>query len=384
MSRARHRRLTARRKAARVGAVLTATLTLTGAVTAAVAYQNLNGNITALDTTKALGTDRPDPVTVPDKPAKPLNILLIGSDSRQGSHIGGDTPGLSDTTIVLHINADRTTATGISIPRDSMVNRPDCLSKDGHTRIPAALAMFNTGYALGGPGCTQRTVEQLTGIRIDHFAVVNLAGFSRMVNAIGGVPICVPSEVNDPIGHIHLPAGTYIADGAQALDYVRERHALSPNGDLGRMKRQQAFLSAMADKVLSTGTLTNPVSLYGFLDAATASLTTDPDLASLHQLAGLAEQMRGINAAHIRFLSIPTQPYAPDPNRLQWTPGATQVWNALRTDTPLPRTVRSALTVAAQSPVSPAAASAPTQPGWPTTTAPQSPRQSADSNGLCT
>src|SRR4028118_1309508 len=119
--------------------------------------------------------------------------------------------------------------------------------------------MFNEAYAVGGPGCTQRTVEQLTGIRLDHFVVVDFAGFRQMVDALGGVPVCLPNEVNDEVGRIYLPAGSYEATGQQALDYVRVRYEISENGDIGRMRRQQVFLAAMVNKAVSAGTLTNPV-----------------------------------------------------------------------------------------------------------------------------
>jgi LCP family protein required for cell wall assembly len=301
-------------------------------------YEHLNGNITSLDTTKALGTDRPS-AYVPKTPTphQPLNILLLGSDTRQGkgNHIGGQTPGLSDTTILLHINAARTTAYGVSIPRDSMVQRPDCLSKDGKTTIPGAFGMFNEAYAIGGAGCTERTVEQLTGIRIDHFVVVDFNGFKHMVDALGGVEVCVPKPVHDDIGHINLPAGTYTVTGEQALDYVRVRHDISANVDIGRVKRQQAFLASMANKAISLGTLSNPVKLYKFLDAATKSLTTDPGLANLQALAGLANQLRGIGLENTQFLTVPFETYQPDPNRLVWAPEAKKLWRRIRLDKPL-------------------------------------------------
>lgn len=369
MARAKHRRLTTRRKAGRIAAGSLSVLMLAGLTTAGLAYRNLDDNISAIDTTTALGDDRPMAATLTDDtPRRPLNILLVGSDSREGSTIGGQTPGLSDTTIVVHVNAERTAVTGVSIPRDSMVQRPDCLAKDGTTQVPGELSMFNEAFAIGGIGCTQRTVEQLTGIRLDHFAIVNLAGFQDMVDALGGVPICVPTEVNDDIGRIYLPAGAYNATGQQALGYVRERHTMSANGDLGRMKRQQAFLAAMAHKVLSTDTITNPVRLYSFLDAATESLTTDPDLASIRDLASLASELGDLTSANIRFLSIPTQAYPADPNRLEWTPEADQVWDALRTDTTLPALVRDGVTTAAERP--------PTGAG-------DAQVRTADENGLC-
>ena len=350
-------------------------------------YEHLNGNITSLDTTKALGTDRPSAyVPRTPTPQQPLNILLLGSDTRQGkgNHIGGQTPGLSDTTILLHINATRTAAYGVSIPRDSMVQRPDCLSKDGKTTIPGGLSMFNEAYAIGGAGCTERTVEQLTGIRIDHFVVVDFNGFKHMVDALGGVEVCVPKPVHDTVGHINLKAGTYTVTGQQALDYVRVRHDISANGDIGRMKRQQAFLASMANKAISLGTLSNPVKLYKFLDAATKSLTTDPGLANLQALAGLANQLRGIGLENIQFLTVPFETYQPDPNRLQLAPGAADVWRKIRFDKPLShKESRSTISASDQVPGSPGASpSASPSAGSSPTVSPTKAQQRLE-NGLC-
>ena len=348
-SSARHRLTPPRKRRVATAVVVTVAVavvaTLTGGV---VVYRHLEGNITALDTTRALGTDRPEPVA----PGKPMNILLLGSDTRegQGNNIGGETPGLSDTTILLHLSADRDFAYGVSLPRDAMVERPECLSKDGETTVAGGLSMFNTAYAVGGPGCTQRTVEQLTGIRIDHFVVVDFNGFKEMVDALGGVEVCVPTEVNDTVGNIHLPAGTYEVTGSQALDYVRLRHELSENGDIGRMKRQQAFLASMANKAISLGTLSNPVRLYNFLDAATKSLTTDPGLADLQKLAGIARELKGIGLENIQFLTVPFEWYEPDPNRVVWAPEADKLWRKIRHDEPLGPDVTGEVITAADKP----------------------------------
>ena len=173
--------------------------------------------------------------------------------------------------------------------------------------------MFNAAYAVGGPACTIKTVEKLTNIRINHFVVIDFNGFRKMVDALGGVEVCVPKEVNDTTGHIYLPAGTYNVKGQRALDYVRVRHDISDNGDIGRMKRQQTFLASMANKAVSAGTLVNPVRLVKFLDAATKSLTTDTGLSSLNKLGGLAKSLKGIGLDQIQFLTVPFESYAAGP-----------------------------------------------------------------------
>ena len=297
-----------------------------------VAYKHLEGNIS---TEKFLPGPRPTAEVT-----GPINVLVMGSDTREGANgkgIGGITPGLSDTTILLHLSANRKFAYGVSLPRDAEVERPACPRKDGQGIDPGGITQFNAAYAIGGAACTVKTVEHLTGIRIDHFVVVDFVGFRNMVNAIHGVTICVPSEVNDTIGHIQLPAGTYNVTGQQALDYVRVRHDIgAPTGDIGRMKRQQTFISAMIKKVVSAGTLANPVRLLNFLDAATSSLTTDPGFANLKQLASLGKSLQNIGLDHVQFITVPWKPWPQNTLRVAWKdPEANQLWQLIRDDAQL-------------------------------------------------
>lgn len=320
-----------RRRIQRVVIVLSVLLLVVGAGLV-VAYQKLEGNINAVSIAEQLGDDRPDQVEV-EGPSRPLNILVMGSDDRKGTDIGGKTPGLSDTTILLHLSADRKRAYGVSLPRDAIVDRPECASKDGRKRVAGGVTQFNEAYAVGGPACTVKTVESLTDIRIDHFVVVNFVGFKEMVNAINGVTVCVPNKVDDDVGKIYLPKGTYKVNGKQALDYVRVRYDLgAPNGDIGRMKRQQSFIASMVEKVVSKGTLVNPVRLYRFLNAATKSLTTDTDFASLGKLASLGTSLKDIGLDNVQFVTVPNQPYPADANRLQWAPEAEGLWRRIRLD----------------------------------------------------
>lgn len=312
------------------------------ATTFVVAYQRFEGNINVAQVDLGDEADRPAEVEV-EGPQEPLTVLVMGSDSREGTNIGGETPGLSDTTMLLHVSADRSRAFGVSIPRDLMVDRPECTDADGD-RVAGGLTQFNSAYAVGGPGCTVRTVEAMSDVRIDHFVVLDFAGFKNMVDAVGGVQVCVPNEVDDTIGNIYLPAGTYNVTGNQALDYVRVRHGLGlENGDIGRMKRQQAFIASMVEKVMSAGTLTNPVRLLRFLDAATKSLTTDEQFADLGELASLGSSLADIGTDNIRFLTVPNEAYEPDPNRLQLADGADQLFAKIRNDQPLGRFTADAL-----------------------------------------
>lgn len=332
-NRPRHRKLPKRstriaKRAAWVVGVLSVVL-ITGLV---VVIKQLEGNITDIDVSDKLG-DRPEKVV-----KGPINVLVMGDDTRkgQGPSIAGTTPGLSDTTILLHLSADRKSAYGVSLPRDSMVMRPECETSNGTD--PGGLTQFNAAYAIGGPACTIKTVESLTDVRIDHFVVIKFDGFRKMVDAIGGVEICVPEEVPyDDTYRIHLPEGTYNASGAQALDYVRVRHGLGDGSDIGRMKRQQTFIASMINEVVSAGTLANPVKLYKFLNEATKSLITDPGFSHLQPLVGLGSSLNGIGLDNIRFITVPFEAYPEDPNRLQWAPEADRLWRLMRNDRPLPR-----------------------------------------------
>ena len=306
-----------------------------------VVYRKLNGNITEDDIAGKLDGTRPA-VLPADADGRPLNILLIGSDSRTGGNrkLGGgkDTGQRSDTTILLHITGDRKRATALSFPRDTMVEVPSCVLPGGERSRPK-LDMFNKAFQEGGTACTVKTVEKLTDIRVDHHLVIDFKGFAKMVDAVDGVPICLPKAVNDKTGKIRLDGGRRPVFGQEALDYVRLRYDGSIGGqgnDLDRIKRQQAFLSALATKIKSTGVLLNPVRLLGLLDAATKSVTTDPELGSVRKLAELAESLRGLETQDITFVTAPVHPYQPDPNRLEITrPAADEVFHAIKFGKPL-------------------------------------------------
>jgi LCP family protein required for cell wall assembly len=273
-------------------------------------------------------------------PQEPLNVLVMGSDSRdcEGCNIDNLTGGgqRSDTTILLHLSADRERAYGISIPRDLIVNRPDCKSEDGDTIPGADGVMWNEAFSVGGPACTIQQVEQLTGIPMDHYVVVDFEGFKGMVDAIGGVEVCIPEPIVDPAHGINIEAGTRKIKGAEALNYVRERYVVGNGSDIGRMKRQQAFIASMAHQVVTAGTLARPDHLVGFLNAATNSLTVDNGLGSIVKLAKLGSQFQGIGLDNIQFITIPNIPDPADPNRLVWKqPEAKDVWDKIAHDEPL-------------------------------------------------
>ncbi|MEU9555362.1 LCP family protein [Streptomyces fumanus] len=301
-------------------------------------YTKLNGNITADEAAAAeLARYERERPTALVRGAQ--NILVIGSDSRAGADNAryGRDPGTerSDTAILLHLSAGRHRATAVSLPRDLMVRVPGCRRPDG-TRSEPAFTMFNYAFEVGGSACSIRTVEKLTGIRIDHHVVVDFHGFKRVVDAVDGVEVCLRRPVADKAAKLNLPAGRVTLNGEQALGYVRARKSLGDGSDTERMERQQRFLGALVNKVRGNDVLLNPVKLYPVLNAATSSLTTDPGLASLRDLYALVRGLRDIPTERVQFLTVPREAWAGNPNRDQLKePDARELFARLRTDEPV-------------------------------------------------
>ena len=348
-----HHRKTYRHPLLRRGAIITAAVMAVVLVLGVLAYVKLNGNIHKLDLAGQLGV-RPKSKATVDQATNlpPMNILVMGSDTRALGGVTGfgsakDIAGArSDTTLLVHLAADRKSAIVVSIPRDSVVQGPteqvshgvDCKDKS-NDRSSWQGHQFNAFFENGGPACTIRVVEQNTGIRIDHFMVINFLGFESMVDALGNVPVCVPKAVDDPKSGLKLPAGRSEVSGKQALAFVRARYTLGDGSDLGRIDRQQAFLSSMVQTATSANLLLRPDKLFRFLDAATKSLTTDPGLGNLNSLREVAQSVQGLPSSGIRFVTVPVEPYPPRPKALvQWTSKAPALWDAIANDDPLPGT----------------------------------------------
>lgn len=324
-----------RRWARQLAWVVCIALVLSSAV--GVVYVRLASNIHRLDISALLGEDRPA------RAQGPLNVLVMGSDTRTGigtTRFGTDTVeggAHSDTNLLVHLSADRQRAVVVSIPRDSMTRAPrDCTdprsrAQDGPVR------QWNRNFTLGGPACTIRTLEAATGVFVDHFVVVDFRGFADMVDALGGVDVCTPVPIRDEDSALDLPAGRHHLDGEQALGYVRVRKTLGDGSDLGRIERQQAFLSSVAQEATSSRLLARPDRLYRFLDAATRSMTTDPGL-SVGGMQDIAASLQDLGVENIELVTVPTRPYPRDPNRVEWAPAATGLWAAIREDRELPGT----------------------------------------------
>jgi LCP family protein required for cell wall assembly len=372
-----------------VGRVLLATavvLALATGLGVVYLYRHLNGNLDVVDVTDQLG-DRPEKQEVAG-PQEPLNILVMGSDDRDaaGNNIDNQELGSSDrsdTTILMHLSADRKRAYGISIPRDSLVTRPTCKSEDGESIPGGTDVMWNEAFALGGPGCTIRQFEKTTGVFVDHYIVVDFAGFESMVNAIDGVPVCIPEPIDDPAHGINIPAGTREVEGREALNYVRARYTLGDGSDISRIKRQQAFIAAMANKVISAGTLARVDRLVGFLDAATDSLQVDPGLDNVIKIAKIGVGFQGIGLQNIQFVTVPFE-YDQRPEfsgRVSWLPQAKKLWAKISADEPLTRPLTSDAISAAKP-----TGSESKKPGQTPSKAPavsQDEAEEAAANGLC-
>jgi LCP family protein required for cell wall assembly len=330
-----------RSRALRITVAIVAAFSVAVVGVLAYVYLHLNSNIRTYSSV-GIATSRP-PVSTPapsSTTGPPINLLLIGSDSRSGGNIalgGGDgvDGARSDTTIVLHVSGDRKHATGVSIPRDALVNVPSCYSNGAW--LPAQTdVMFNSAFAEGdlpggNPICTQNTVEAMTGIRIDHTIV--FSGFAAMSSAVGGVSVCVPTVDNSALEQaygITLNPGMQTLSGQAALEYVRAREGFGDNSDIGRMKRQQAFLSALIKKMLDSGSLSDPISLYKLADAATSAITVDSSLDSVGALVSLAQEIKSVPLENIDFV---TTPWQYDGARIDlFQPDTDVLWSLLRED----------------------------------------------------
>ncbi|OLZ60870.1 LytR family transcriptional regulator [Streptomyces sp. IMTB 2501] len=327
-----------RRRWAKRAALGLAVLVVAGAGGGWAVYAKLSNNITADDAAaRELEQYERERPTAPVRGAQ--NILLIGSDTRAGdgnAQYGRDLGSeRSDTTILLHLAANRRSATAVSLPRDLMVDIPGCRQSDG-SRSEPVFAMFNHAFQVGGSACTIRTVEKLTGIRIDHHVVVDFSGFKEMVDAVDGVQVCLKEPIDDKAARLKLPAGRVGLNGEQALGYVRARKSLGDGSDTERMERQQRFLAALVDKMQSNDVLLNPSKLYPVLDAATSSLTADPELASLRGMYQLVRGLRDIPTERVQFLTVPRESYVYDSNRDQLVePEAEKLFARLRADRPV-------------------------------------------------
>ncbi|MFH8988528.1 LCP family protein [Streptomyces sp. NPDC017940] len=325
-----------RRKALVVTAWTAAGVAVLGGTGLGYVYFKLNGNIKGVDINAALGTDRPANV---DNGSQ--DILVLGSDSRSGKNAkyGKDEGAArSDTAMIVHVYKGHKKASVVSIPRDTLITRPECPAKDGGTDRGGQRQMFNTAYEVGGPACAVKTVEKMSGIRMDHYVEVDFTGFKKLIDTLGGVEITSKKAIHDKDSHLDLEAGTHQLSGEQALGLVRTRHGVGDGSDLGRIQLQQAFIKALMDQVKDIDLFGNPKKLYDLADSATSAITTDSDLDSVKDLYAFAGGLKGIGSGDMKMVTLPVQYDPADVNRvLPLEKADRQVWDALREDRPIPK-----------------------------------------------
>ncbi|WP_179810897.1 LCP family protein [Nocardiopsis sinuspersici] len=293
-------------------------------------YQGIVGNIT----TAQVDTDTWDR---PSSVEGVMNLLIMGSDIRSGENAEyGEAEGARpDTMLIASINVDNGAATLVNLPRDLMVDLPACEATEDYPGMNAHSGMINSAMTFGGVGCQWQTIEQITGVHLDHFVMMDFAGFKDMVDAIGGVEMCIPQPIEDPKAHLSLDAGTQKLNGEESLGYVRSRYGQGDGSDLSRIDRQQEFMGAMLRQVLSSEVMTSPVTITNFLGAITDSVTTDEEL-TVDIMTDIAISMREVDLERVQFVTVPNGQHPADPNRLAMSqPAASELFEAISSGTDL-------------------------------------------------
>ena len=286
-----------------------------------------------------------------------VNILVVGTDSRNGAsgNIGAgdedEVPGLrNDSTMVIHVSADRSRVQVVSIPRDTLVDIPSCKHRDGSTSDPMSNELFNNAMFYGADGgntdediapgiaCVKATVEKMSGMPIDAFMVVNFAGFINMIDALGGIWFNIPERIEDESASLFIDAGCWKLDGTQSLAYMRSRKGQGDGSDISRIGRQQQLISAMLREIQSKDYVTDSGALLTFLQAAIASVNVSSNLGDARaDLTLLLNVLSKTERANIQFVTMPVEEPSWDPNRrIASEPMARNVWNALKNDQGLP------------------------------------------------
>lgn len=316
------------------------------------AYYNLNGKMQSNSLKSAVsngGYSGAKTTVIDPNDGRPLDVLVIGQDTRSGAGnaaIGGNDPAdaenhQSDTMMIAHVSADRKFVDVVSLPRDSIVDVPSC-SDDKYT-IPARDAVmlnsvFPTAYGISkddgiAANCLLKTVNSLTGMEISQFVLVDFAGMVKMIDAIGGVDVCIPQDLKDSYTNLTVKRGLQHLDGTTATQYARVRHGSGTDGsDIMRTVRQQHLVKALFNRLKSDAVLSNPSRLFNLATVTLDSVKMSDGLASMTTLAGLAYSMRDMDMSNIHTMTVPTVPYVLDRNRVQWTEGAEVLFSQLKAD----------------------------------------------------
>ncbi|WP_069816258.1 LCP family protein [Streptomyces sp. TP-A0874] len=305
-------------------------------------YRHLNGNI--VSDSLNLGDHKLEHGAPDHKGRTPLNILLLGSDSRNSEEnirLGGaradrDRKPLADVQMLMHVSADRENMSVISIPRDTRVTIPKCTDGDDGRVYAEYDGTINASLQNGGPGCTVATWEQLTGIPIDHFMMIDFAGVVNMADAVGGVPVCVDANVYDSKSGLRLRKGDSLVKGEQALQWLRTRHGFEDGSDIGRTKAQRMYMSSMVRQLKAGTKLTDPGKLRKLAEAATKALTVDEGLGTVKKLYDLGEDLKQVPTERITMVTMPWTQDPQDPAHVVPKPGdAEKIFSLVRGDTAL-------------------------------------------------
>lgn len=299
-----------------------------------IVYWNLLGNVSTFEL-----EDNSDPIV--DVFEGGVNILLVGSDTRvgQGEEFGegqADADGtLNDVNMLFHLSEDHSHASVVSIPRDTLVDTPQCTNDDGEQVSERYGVMMNSILEDGGMSCIVATVEEMSGLDIQYAAMITFRGVIEMSNAVGGVDVCVEQPIEDTYVGLNLDAGTHSLQGEDALKFLRTRHGVGDGSDLARISNQQVFLSALFRTVKSNETLTNPTKLYGIARAATQNMTLSSNMNNVDTLVSLATALAQVPNEAMGFVRLPVADSTWSPGRVEPTADADVMWQLLRDDQPL-------------------------------------------------
>ncbi len=269
----------------------------------------------------------------------PLDILVIGSDTRAGNNGAYGTAedaasgARSDVMMLVQVSEDRSNVNVISFPRDLMVDIPKCTDAETGEVYPATTeTQINESLERGGPGCTVATISNLTGIAIDHFMLVDFNAVKALSSVVGGVEVCVTEPIDDTYSGLKLPAGTSSVEGEQALAFLRSRHGFGDGSDTARIQAQQSFLASLLRKVQAEGTLTNPAMLLNIAEAITQNVTVDKELTNLGNLVSIGTIFAKVDLSKVVFATVPNEPYTYDANKLQLSADAEAFFTKLQND----------------------------------------------------
>ncbi|MDS1272586.1 LCP family protein [Lipingzhangella sp. LS1_29] len=307
-------------------------LIITGALVAYGMYWQVYGNINQ----SAVEDDILGPRPATDGESR--NVLIIGSDERTGENAQyGRAEGARANVIILaHFHPDQDSAVLVSFPRDSVVQMPSCEPWEDFSGSDAYVGPINEALGNGGPPCVWRTIEQLTDIHVDHFVKMDMVGFRDIVDAVDGVPMCLPEPLSDERAQLDLPAGDQVLDGEDALAFVRARYNIGDGTDVGRVQRQQMFIGALAQEMMSREVLGNPQRTMDMLGAVTDALETDDGL-SVDVMAGMAYDMRDADLGDIRFYTVPWEWSQTHEHRVEWIEDESQaLFTAIANGTAVP------------------------------------------------